>query len=445
MNDDAITAYAQRRARALAAFAGGVAVVPSARTLTRNNDTSFPFRQRSDFYYLTGLDEPDACLVLAPEHPEHRSVLFLRRRDRDREIWDGERLGVERAVDALGVDAAFPIDELDERLPEYLAGAETLHFAFGADAADDRTVYAALDGARERTRRKGRAPHVIADPSLVLHELRLIKSEAEIATLRRAAEITGYGHVAGMRATRPGLFEYEIEAVIEAEYLRAGAQSLAYESIVASGDRATTLHYVRNRECLEPGALLLVDSGCELDLYASDVTRTWPVDGRFTAEQRAVYEIVLAAQTAAIDAVRPGLARTEFHDAAVRTIVEGLIDLGLLHGSADENVESERYRAFYMHGTGHWLGLDVHDVGSYRDAGDRPVLFRPGMVTTVEPGIYIHRDAECDERFKGIGVRIEDDILVTAGGNENLTAAIPKRVDELEAVVGTAAPALAAR
>lgn len=429
--------YDRRRERALAAFAGGCAVIPSARLLYRNGDSTHRFRQDSDFFYITGFDEPDSVLVLAPEHPEHHCVLFLRERDRTSEIWDGARLGVERACDELAVDAAFPIGELAQRLPDYLIGASTLHYAYGKDAAMDRTILGALEAARQKTRRKGRAPEATIEPSVVIGEMRLIKSDTEADKLRRAAAITRAGHVAAMRMTRPGLYEYEIQATLECTYRREGAQGVAYESIVASGDNATVLHYVTNRARLQPRTLLLIDSGCELDYYASDVTRTWPVDGRFTTEQRAIYEVVLAAQEAAIDRVRPGIGRNVFHDTAVRTITEGLIDLGLLSGSVDENIEQERYRQYYMHGTGHWLGLDVHDAGANRDADDRPVELRPGMVTTIEPGIYVHRDSECDERFKGIGVRIEDDILVTTDGHENLTAAIPKRIEELEALVGS--------
>jgi Xaa-Pro aminopeptidase len=435
--------YVQRRERLAEAIAGGVAVIPSAKTVSRNSDTSYAFRQDSDFYYLTGFDEPDAVLVLSPEHPDHRSVLFLRQRDRDREIWDGARLGVERACDALGVDAAYPIAEFAERLPEYLVGSTMLHYAPGRDAAMDAIVYGAIDGAHGRTRQKGRVPRTLADPGIALHEMRLMKSEGEIATMRRAAAITRKGFEAGMRATRPGLYEYEIEAIVEAEYHRNGAQYVAYESIVGTGDNATTLHYVTNRDRLESGSLLLVDSGCELDYYATDVTRTWPVGGRFTPEQRSIYELVLAAQEAAIAQVRPGVRRDQFHDAAIRTITEGLIDLGLLSGSLDENIEEKHYRQYFMHGTGHWLGLDVHDVGDYRDEDDEPVRLRPGMVTTIEPGIYIRRDVECPDRFKGIGVRIEDDILVTIDGNENLTAAIPKTVAELEDIVGSEGATLA--
>ncbi|HTA39015.1 MAG TPA: aminopeptidase P N-terminal domain-containing protein [Candidatus Acidoferrales bacterium] len=431
--------YRERRARVLEALAGSAAVIPSASIAPRNADNDFPFRQNSDFLYLTGFDEPDAILVLAPEHPEHRSILFLRKLDRAKEIWHGKRLGVERAVEHLGVDAAYPIEEFADRLPGYLAGAQSLQYVLGADEAADRTIHQAIAAARARTRHGGRAPLSITDPGLLLHRMRAIKSEAEIATLRRAADITRAGHLAAMRATKPGIFEYELRAIIEFEYYHAGAQGLAYESIVASGDNATILHYMTNRDRLEPGTLILVDSGCELDFYASDVTRTWPVDGRFSPEQRAIYDIVLAAQEAAFAQVAPGIPRNAFHDAAVRTIVTGLIDLKLLTGSVDENIESERYRDYYMHGTGHWLGLDVHDAGPYRDDADKPIAFAPGMVTTIEPGIYVHRDLDCDERFKGIGVRIEDDLLVTAGGHENLTAAIPKRVEELEALVGSGA------
>ncbi len=429
--------YAQRRALALDGFAGGVAVIPAARIVLRNGDNDFSFRQNSDFFYLTGFDEPDAVLVLAPHHEAHRTVLFLNERDRAQEIWTGKRLGVEAAADALGVDAAFSIADLDERLPEYLAGARTMHYALG-DEERDRRIRAALNAAHARTRRKGHAPEVVADPGLVLHALRSIKTPEEIATLRRGAEIARRGHEAAMRATHPGAYEYEIAALLEYEYRRAGAQGVAYDSIVAGGDNALYLHYNTNRDELRDGTLLLVDSGCELDYYAIDVTRTWPVNGRFSAEQRAIYEVVLAAHGAACAQVRPDNPQRAFHEAAVRTLVAGLIDLGLLGGGVDENLENEAYRAFYMHGTGHWLGLDVHDAGRYRDDEDRPVRLQPGMVTTVEPGLYVHRDADCDERFKGIGVRIEDDVLVTPTGHENLTAAIPREVAALEAIVGRA-------
>jgi Xaa-Pro aminopeptidase len=433
--------FAQRRARFAQALEGSVAVIPAAAERLRNNDGEYEFRQDSDFYYLTGFTEPDAVLVLAPSRERDHAVLFLRPSDRSKEIWNGRRLGVERAPGELGVDAAYPIDEIDERLPEYLAGAERLYYRTGKDEAFDRRIHRALETARSLTRRKGVAPSAFVDPALILHEMRLTKSEDELATMRRAAAITKLGFVAGMGATRPGAYEYEIEALIEYTYFRNGAQAVAYPSIVAGGDNATTLHYNTNREPLAGGALLLVDSGCELDLYATDVTRTWPVNGRFSPEQRAIYEIVLAAQEAAIERVKPGERARAFHETALRVITEGLIDVGLLKGSVDENVERETYRDYYMHGAGHWLGLDVHDVGRYRDRDDNHRMLEPGMVTTVEPGIYVRRDLDCDDRFKGIGVRIEDDIAVSASGNENLTAAIPKSVADLESIVGSGAAA----
>jgi Xaa-Pro aminopeptidase len=426
--------YSERRKRILETVPGDVMIVPGARQLTRSNDTEFSFRQDSDFFYLTGFDEPNALLVLSPEHG---SIVFVRERDRTKEIWNGRRLGTAAAPAALGVDAAFPIEELAERLPEYLVGARTLHYTFGLDESRDRIVHASLDSARAKTRRAGHAPARFVDPALPLHEMRLFKSADEIAIMRRAADATRRGHMAAMRSTRPGLHEYEIEAAIEYEYARAGAQAPAYESIVGSGENATILHYVANRDVLKDGDLLLVDSGAEVDCYTCDVTRTWPVNGRFSAEQRAIYEIVLAAQAASIARVRRGVLRNEFHEASVRVITEGLIDLGLLSGSVDEAIEKETYREFYMHGTGHWLGLDVHDVGNYLDADDKPRPLQAGMVTTVEPGIYVHADMDVDERFKGIGVRIEDDILVTAEGNDNLTAAIPRSIADIEAIVGS--------
>ncbi len=418
--------YAGRRNKFAAAIGGGVAIIPGARERLRNNDTEYDFRQDSDFYYLTGFTEPDAVLVVAPGNEQERSVIFVRPKDRAQEIWTGRRLGVQAAPEQLGVDAAYEVGEFDSRLAVYLANAERLYYAFGRDEAFDRRVLEALTSARTRTRRKGRTPDQFIEPGTILHEMRLHKDADEIATMRHAALVTATGHRAGMNATRPGVHEYEIEAIVECAYAGNGAQALAYPSIVAGGDNATILHYNTNRMALADGQLVLMDSGCELDLYASDVTRTWPVNGRFTPEQRAIYEIVLAAQQAGIEQVRPGVSCREFHNTCVRVVTEGLLDLGLLSGSVQENIENKRFFDFFMHGSGHWLGLDVHDVGRERDDNDEYRMFEPGMVTTVEPGIYVNRDLDCDERFKGIGVRIEDDILVTRDGNENLTAAIPE-------------------
>ncbi|MDQ6826729.1 MAG: aminopeptidase P N-terminal domain-containing protein [Candidatus Eremiobacteraeota bacterium] len=432
--------YSSRRAALLSKLEGGVAIVPSSSQMLRNNDNEHPFRQNSDFFYLTGFSEPDAVLLLAPHREGEKAILFLRPRDRTMEIWNGKRLGIEDAPAHLDVQAAFDISEFPSRLPDFLLGVDHLYYRLGSDERLDRQVLEAVNIARHRVRRGGRAPQTFADPGTVIHEMRLFKTAQEIEIMRRAGEITQRGHMAGMRATRPGLTEYELEAAIEFQYFRNGAQDVAYPSIVAGGDNATILHYNTNRDTLRDGELVLVDSGAELDLYAADVTRTWPVNGKFSAEQRAIYEIVLAAQKAGIERVRPGNAYWDYHETAVRIIVEGLLELRLLRGSADENISSERYRDYYMHNTGHWIGLDVHDVGRYKDSTtDAYRSLEPGMVMTVEPGIYVHRDLNCDERFKGIGIRIEDDVHCTPGGPDNLTHGIPKEIAELEAIVGSEA------
>lgn len=426
--------YERRRAAFADSMQEAVAIVPAAHHAVRNADTEYEYRQNSDFYYLTGFSEPEAVLVITPGR-EPRDTLFLRPRDRSMEIWTGRRVGVDGATDELGMQAARPIGDLEANLHEYLLGASSLFYGVGHDAATDRIVFAAVDRARHAVRRGGTAPNGYVEPGTVLHEMRLFKSEDEIALMRRAAEATHAGHVAGMRATRDGLYEYELEATIEYRYRMAGARDVAYPSIVAGGKNACTLHYHSNRDVLRDGDLVLVDSGAEFDAYACDVTRTWPVGGRFSPEQRALYEIVLRAQLAGIDEVRPGRPFVAYHDAAVRVLTEGLIDLGLVTGSLDGAIESNAYADFYPHRTGHWLGLDVHDAGRYRD-GEAYRALRPGMVMTVEPGLYIQPDLDCDERFKGIGIRIEDDILCTSGEPENLTSSIPKTVAEIEAVVG---------
>ncbi|MDQ6932664.1 MAG: aminopeptidase P N-terminal domain-containing protein [Candidatus Eremiobacteraeota bacterium] len=432
--------YSSRRAALLANLQGGVAIIPSAAQTLRNNDTEHPFRQNSDFFYLSGFSEPDAVLLLAPQREMEKTILFLRPRDRALEIWNGKRLGVEDAPEQLGVDAAFDISEFAGRLPDFLVGADRLHYRIGLDERVDRQVLEAVNAARHRVRRGGTAPAVFMDPGAIIHEMRLFKTPQEIETMRRAGAITRLGHTAGMRTTRPGMSEYELEAVIEYQYFTNGAQDVAYPSIVAGGDNATILHYNTNRDTLRDGALVLVDSGAEVDLYAADVTRTWPVNGTFTAEQRAVYEIVLAAQKAGIAKIRPGNGYRDYHETAVRIIIAGLLDIGLLQGTVDENISSEKYRDYYMHNTGHWIGLDVHDVGRYKDAStDVYRRLEPGMVMTVEPGIYVHRDLNCDERFKGIGVRIEDDIHCSVDGPDNLSEDIPKEIDEVESLVGSEA------
>ncbi len=413
----------------------GVAVIPSAPEAIRNHDVEHPFRQSSDLYYLTGFDEPEAVLVLTAEHEEHRTVLFVRPRNKEREIWDGPRAGVDGAVADFDVDAAFPIDELAKRLPDYLANIRRLHYRVGEDPAFDAKVMACLNTLRGKERKGVRAPTEIVDPAVDLHEMRLHKSAAEIKAMKQAAHITGLAHQKAMQMAAPGKYEYEIEAELMHTFRVNGAARAAYESIVGSGPNATILHYVLNSREMESGDLLLIDAGCEYEYYASDVTRTFPVSGKYSSEQRAVYELVLRAQKSAIDAVRPGATLTDVHDTAVRVLVEGLVDLGLLEGAVNDLIEEKKYEPFYMHRTSHWLGMDVHDVGAYHSNGEARPL-EPGFVLTVEPGLYIAVDAEVDDKWRGIGVRIEDDVLVTKAGHEVLTAHIPKEVDDVEAACG---------
>ncbi len=413
-------------------LAGGVAVFPSAPVAIRNNDVEHEYRQDSDLYYLTGFDEPDVVLVLATAHAQHKTVLFVRPRDPEREVWDGARAGVEGAVSNFEADAAFPISELATRLPEYLQDHDTLMYRLGRDRAFDDKILAAIDATRARARRGIGYPTRIVDPSAILHEMRLFKSPGELAAMRKAAAITRDAHLGAMRLAKPGRYEYEVEALLREVFRKNGSERPAYAPIVGSGVNATVLHYRSNTKRIEEGELLLVDAGCEYDYYASDVTRTYPVSGKFSAPQLDIYQIVLDAQLAAIDATRPGATLDEIHRRALEVIVDGLIRLGLLTGDRQKNIAENLYVPFFMHRTSHWLGMDVHDVGAYF-RGKKPRPLQAGMVLTVEPGIYIAAtNTAVAPAYRGIGVRIEDDILVTSEGHLNLTADIPKMPDELE-------------
>ena len=428
--------HAERRRRLLQHIgATGAAVIPAAPVHIRNNDVEHSWRQDSDFFYLTGFDEPHAVLVLTGGHDEHHSVLFMQPRDPSREVWDGPRLGTERAVSELGVDAAFDIAELAEKLPGYLEGVDAVHYGVGQDHPFDRHLFAATRAARQRARRSGKVfPTIFVDPLEGIHEMRLFKDDAEIEAMRRAAAVTAEAHRRAMVVARPGMHEYEVQAAMDHIFRSAGCERTAYDSIVGSGPNATILHYRSNRREMEEGDLLLIDAGCELDYYASDVTRTFPVSGRFTEPQKILYEICLAAQEAAIEATRPGATLDDLHEAAARVIGAGLLEHGLIHGTLDEVLKEHRYKDFFMHKTSHWIGMDVHDVGAYFDGG-QPRPLEAGMVLTIEPGIYVATDADVDGKWRGIGIRIEDDILVTGGGCENLTEAIPKTVAAIEALM----------
>jgi Xaa-Pro aminopeptidase len=441
-----IVAHAARRARLLAQMApGSVAVLATAPEVARNGDSDYPYRYDSHFYYLTGFSEPEAVLVLAAARAgaPAQAMLFCREKNAEREIWDGHRHGPQAARDAFGFDAAHAIGALDGEMIKLLANAPALYTPQGRGAAQDLQLAAQalrwLDAVRGQSRSGVTAPDTMHNLLPLLDEMRLLKDAGEQATMLRAASISAQAHARAMRATRPGMHEYEIEAELLYEFRRNGAQAPAYTPIVAAGANACVLHYSANNAPAKDGDLVLIDAGCELDGYASDITRTYPVNGRFSAPQRALYELVLAAQAAALQVIRPGVPYQGVHDAAVRVLAQGMLDLGLLrreqHGGVDEVIASKAYTQFYMHGTGHWLGMDVHDVGLYRDvhSADKPSrLLRPGMVLTVEPGIYVRPAEGVPEQYWHIGIRIEDDVLVTAGGYTILSAAAPKTVDEIE-------------
>ena len=425
--------YARRRARLAARLGNGVAIVPTAPECLRNRDAHYPYRYDSYFYYLTGFREPEAVLVLVGgETP--RSMLFCREKNAEREIWDGFRYGPEAARDAFAFDEACSITELDARMPDLLADRPAVQVHLGSDPLWDGRVLGWVNAVRGRARSGVAAPGDLRDVRVLLDEMRLIKDGHEVALMRRAGDISAAAHRLAMQAARPGVAEYAVEAVLQHEFRRCGAQAPAYTPIVAGGVNACVLHYVENNAILADGDLLLIDAGCELDGYASDITRTFPVNGRFSGPQRDVYELVLAAQAAAIAMVKPGAYWNAPHDAAVAVLAQGFIDLKLLGGTLDAVLEQETYKQFYMHRTGHWLGLDVHDAGEYKTGGEWREL-QPGMVLTVEPGCYIRPGPGVPEAFAHIGIRIEDDALVTDGGCEILSAAAPKNVADIEALM----------
>ena len=434
-----MTEFATRRRRLMSQLGrGSAAVFVGANEAGRNGDVDYPFRQDSTFYYLTGFEEPNAVAVLRPGHAEP-FVMFVRPHDPEQAIWVGPRAGVEGARADYGADLAFPIEELESRLPGLLSSATTLYFPFGeVEHSSVEPLISRIVARRRAGAQRGMAPlEAVRDPLPLVDAMRVVKSRAEVAALQAAIDATGAGLRAAMRATRPGLYEYEVQAILEAEYRLAGSPRDGFPTIAAAGEHSCTLHYTANRARIEDGDLLLLDTGAEVDYYGADVTRTFPANGRFTSAQRAVYDIVYEAQAAGIARVRPGVTFHSVHDAALRVVVQGLIDLRILRGTVESNIEREAYRPYFMHGTSHWLGLDVHDAGIYRANGKSTPLFA-GMVLTVEPGLYLATDApRVPKRLQGIGVRIEDDVLVTPSGRRNLSGAIPSRAEDLEALVGT--------
>ncbi len=408
-----------------------IAIIASAPERTRSNDTEYRYRQDSDFYYLTGFNEPDSIAVIAPAHPEHKYTLFVRPRDPEREVWDGRRAGVDGAVATYGADRSFPIAEFHAQVRDLLNGARNLYYHLGVNAEMDAALIQHVRAMRARSRQY-RAPDAITEPGVILHEMRLVKTPAEIELMQRSADIAAEAHVEAMRAVRPGMNEYEIEALVEYVFRRNGAHAPAYTSIVGGGANATVLHYIQNDAELRDGDLLLLDAGAEYQGYASDITRTFPVSGRFTGAQREVYNVVLQAQMACVELVKPGVTMGALNQRARELLTEGMVRLGLLTGDPQQLIEDESYKRFYMHMIGHFLGMDVHDVGRYQlDGQDRPL--EPGIIITIEPGLYIAADADnIPDQYRGIGIRIEDDVLVTPEGHHVLTAKAPKHIEEIE-------------
>jgi Xaa-Pro aminopeptidase len=432
------TEYQERREQLMAKIGTGTAIFKSAPVAVMHNDVEYAFRQDSDFFYLTGFNEPEAVAVLAPHHEEHRFILFVQPKERDKEVWTGYRTGVDAAKEKFGADEAYPIAELNEKLPKYLEKADRIYYHLGRDRTFNDTVLKHWQKLMAGYPKRGTGPMAIESTNPILHAMRQVKSPTELELMRQAVAISVEAHNQAREFTQPGRYEYEVQAELEHLFRRRGGMGPAYPSIVASGANSCVLHYIENNRQMQDNELLLIDAGCVYEYYNADITRTFPVGNRFTSEQKILYEIVLKAQLEAIAQVQPGNPYNLFHDTAVRILVEGLMDLGLLAGDIEEIIKEEKYKPFYMHRTGHWLGLDVHDAGVYKH-GENWQSLQPGHVVTVEPGLYIGPDIEptegqpaIDDRWRGIGIRIEDDVLVTAEGHEVLTAGVPKSVEEME-------------
>lgn len=431
--------FIQRRKRLMADMGTNtIAIIPSANEIIRNNDVHYPFRQDSDFYYLTGFNEPNAVAVLVPDREHGEYILFCRDRDPARELWDGYRAGAEGACETFKADDAFPITDIDDILPGLIEGKNSVFYAMGRHKEFDSQVMGWINTIRANTRSGSQPPGEFVDLDHLLHDLRLYKSPAEVKVMTEAAEISARAHKRAMQFCSAGKYEYQLEAEILHEFARSGSRLPAYSSIVGGGANACILHYINNSDVLKDGDLVLIDAGCELDYYASDITRTFPVSGKFSPEQKIIYQLVLDAQLAAIAAVKPGNHWNEPHDATVRVITQGLLDIGLLKGDLNTLIKTEAYKVFYMHRAGHWLGMDVHDVGDYKVGGQWRVL-EAGMALTVEPGIYIAKDnMDVDAKWRGIGVRIEDDVIVTKDGCLVLTSAAPKTIIDIEKLMAAA-------
>ena len=428
--------YSARRKELMSLMhSNSIAIISAAPENVRSRDTHYPYKQNVNLSYLCGFPEPESVLVLIPGRAQGEMVLFCRDKDPLRETWDGYREGPEGAVSNFGADDAFPIADIDDILPNLIEGKDRLYYAIGKDPEFDRHLMDWVNHVRNQRGNGALPPGEFVDLDHFINEMRLFKTAGELKIMRKAAEISVSAHSRAMKASKPGLFEYQLQAEIEHEFAVHGSAGAAYTSIVGGGKNGCILHYIENRDALKDGDLVLIDAGCEYQNYAADITRTFPVNGKFSDEQAAIYDIVLQAQTDAIAVIGPGIEYNKTNEATVLAITQGLVDLGILHGDVDELIASEAHREFYMHGAGHWLGMDVHDVGDYKIDGQWRV-YEPGMVVTIEPGIYIAPgNPNVDKKWHGIAVRIEDDIVVTKDGNENITAGVPKKRDEIEALM----------
>lgn len=414
---------------------GNIAIIASAPHRTRNRDVHYPFRQDSDFYYLTGFNEAESMAVFIPGREQGEYILFCREFDEKKALWEGAHAGLEGATKHYEADDSFPIDDLDDILPGMLENKGKVFYPMGKDSDLDHKLMEWINNIRKQSRSGITAPGELVSLEHILHEMRLFKSAEELKLMRRAAEVSAKAHVRAMKACRPGLYEYQVEAELVHEFVQDGLRAVAYPSIVAGGKNACVLHYTENKDKLNKGDLLLIDAGVECDHYAADITRTFPVSGKFSEPQRLLYQLVLDAQAAALAEIKPGNPWNKAHDASVETLTRGLVELGLLKGRVKKLIKDEKYKQFYMHRIGHWLGMDVHDVGDYK-IKDEWRLLEPGMVLTVEPGLYVPADCDSvDKQWRGIGIRIEDDVLVTKDGHEILTGGVPKSIDAIEALM----------
>ena len=428
------TVYSKRRQKLLSLMGGGVAILKGAPEQIRTNDTEYPYRQDSDFFYLTGYSEPGAACIINPNDKDNPFTLFVLPQDPKKEVWTGWRLSFEDTVDKYGADQALDIAEFETNALEAMKISSKVYTNLNHDKIHQYKMLDMVGEVRKVVQRTGGGPEGLESVGSLTHGMRLFKDEHELELMQKAGDISADAHTKAMQACKPGMYEYQLQAILESHFVHEGGAGAAYTSIVGAGDNATVLHYIKNRDKIEDGDMVLIDAATEYDMYAADITRSFPANGKFSDPQKEIYQVVLNAQKAVIEASKPGVTFKELHDMDLRLLIEGMIEIGLLNGTVDEVIENESYHDYFMHKTGHWLGLDVHDMGNYMADGES-IVMQPGMVFTVEPGIYVNSKSNAPEKFRGIGIRIEDDILITETGNKNLTAAVPKEIDEIEALM----------